>query len=95
MKENKFQSKLIKDLEAMFPSCEILKNDAGYKQGFPDLTIFYKDRWATLECKKSANEHHQPNQDYYVEKLSKMGFSCFIFPENKDEVLSELKRYFG
>lgn len=51
-KENKFQADLIKELKQLFPGCMILKNDANYIQGIPDLTIFYNDRWAVLECKK-------------------------------------------
>ena len=94
-KESKFQAELIKELEALYPDCVILKNDPNYKQGFPDLTIFYKDKWAVLECKRSEDEHHQPNQDYYVEKLNGMSYSSFIFPENKGVVLNELERLFG
>lgn len=50
--ENKFQSDLIKELKTIFKGCIILKNDPNYIQGIPDLTIFYKNKWATLECKK-------------------------------------------
>ena len=63
-KENKFQSELIADLEEMFPGSIILKNDPNYIQGIPDLTILHGDRWATLECKKSAHETPRPNQPY-------------------------------
>lgn len=91
MRENKFQSKLIKELEKRFPGCIVLKNDANYIQGIPDLTVLYKGRWAFLECKKSAHEEHQPNQDYYIERGDEMSFARFIFPENKKEVLNELQ----
>ena len=93
-RESSFQAKLIKDLEKKFPGCMVLKNDAGYIQGIPDLLILHKDRWAMLECKRSSKEIHQPNQDYYVEKLDGMSFSRFIFPENRDEVLTELSEHF-
>jgi hypothetical protein len=95
MLESKFQSQLIKDLKKMFPGCVVLKNDPNYLQGIPDLTIFWKDRWATLEVKKEANSAHQPNQDYYVAKMDDMSFSRFIYPENKQEVLDELQQSFG
>ena len=72
----------------------MLKNDANYIQGIPDLLILHKDRWAMLECKKGERENHQPNQDYYVEKLNGMSFSRFIFPENREEVLGELSSHF-
>lgn len=92
--ESQFQAQLIKDLKAMFPGCIVLKNDPNYIQGMPDLTIFWGDRWATLEVKKSAIASHQPNQDYYVELMDSMSFSRFIYPENKEEVLYELQHAF-
>jgi hypothetical protein len=94
MLESVFQSNLIKELEAMFVGCIILKNDPNYLQGFPDLTIFYNNMWAVLECKRSEYDSHQPNQDYYVDVLDKMSFSRFIYPENKEEVLDELQQAF-
>lgn len=94
MKENAFQSKLIKRLKAEFPGCIVLKNDANYIQGIPDLSIYYGSKWATLECKKDASADKQPNQEYYIEKMNNMSFSRLIFPENKEEVLDELKRFF-
>lgn len=93
-RENKFQSDLIKELENRFPGSIVMKNDPNHIQGIPDLTILYKDKWATLECKKSAKEKHEPNQDTYVEEMNRMSFSSFIFPENKEEVLNELQQAF-
>lgn len=93
-KESAFQAQLIKDLKNLYPGCVVLKNDSSYIQGFPDLTVLYKDKWAVLECKKGENEHHQPNQDHYVEKLNEMSYSSFIFPENKEKVLNELEQAF-
>ena len=90
--ENKFQRDLIKDLKKQYPGCIILKNDPNYIQGVPDLTIFYENKWATLECKKSRDAKHQPNQDIYVEQMNNMSFSRFIYPENKEEVLHELQQ---
>jgi hypothetical protein len=95
MLENKFQSELIKELEFLFEGCIILKNDSSYIQGFPDLIILYKHKWAALECKKSMNASSQPNQDYYVELLHDMSFSRFIYPENKEEVLYALQKSFA
>lgn len=94
MLENKFQSNLIKEIKKLFPDCIVLKNDSSYIQGIPDLLILYKNKWASLEVKKSATASHRPNQNYYVEKMNKMSFSRFIFPENKDEVLEDLARLF-
>lgn len=93
--ERDFQSGLIKDLKTIFPGCIIMKNDASYIQGIPDLLVLYKDKWATLENKKSAKAHKQPNQEYYVGVMDEMSFSRFIFPENKNVVLKELERFFN
>lgn len=92
--ESKFQSNLIKELKVLFPGCIVLKNDPNYLQGIPDLTIFWQDRWATLEVKKSERDSHQPNQDYYVGNMNAMSFSRFVYPENKEEVLHELQHAF-
>lgn len=94
MKETEFQSKLIKELKRIFPGCFVLKTDAGYIQGIPDLLILYKDKWAALECKKEKDAKRRPNQGYYVDILNKLSFSRFIYPENKEEVLNDLQRTF-
>lgn len=94
MKESKFQHELIKEIEDRFPGAIVLKNDPNYIQGIPDLSIFYKDKWATLECKNSQHANHQPNQDYYVEKMNNMSFSRFVDPKSKGEVLDELEKVF-
>lgn len=93
-KESKFQKGLIDDLKNRFPGCMVLKNDANYIQGIPDLMVLYKDHWAALECKKAENAIHQPNQDYYVERMAEMSFARFVYPENKEDVLNELQRSF-
>lgn len=90
--ERSFQAALIKELKKRLPGCIVLKNDASYIQGIPDLTILWKRRWATLECKKDGKASRQPNQDYYVKKMDEMSFSSFIWPENKDEVLDRLEK---
>jgi len=94
MRENEFQRKLIKEIKTRFPGAIVLKNDPNYIQGIPDLTIFYKNKWATLECKKDKKAERQPNQEYYVETMNSMSFSRVIFPENKEEVLNDLQHSF-
>ena len=90
--ERDFQAKLIKELKLIFPGCIIMKNDPTYIQGIPDLIILYKDKWAALEVKKSANASHRPNQEYYVDLMDEMSYATFIFPENKEEVLYDLQQ---
>lgn len=95
LKESEYQSHLIKQLKVLFPSCIVLKNDPNYIQGVPDLLILYNDRWASLECKRSAKATHRPNQEFYVDKMNEMSFSAFIYPENEAEVLDALQRALG
>ena len=91
--ESGFQDKLRKDLKKMFPGCLIFKMEQ--IQGIPDLLVLYKNKWASLECKKNANAKRQPNQEYYVGLMNEMSFSRFICPENKEEVLYELQQTFN
>jgi hypothetical protein len=93
--ENAYQAKLIRKLKRMFPGCELVKNDSGYRQGIPDWTLFYGPFWAMLEIKDSLKAKRQPNQDYYIEKFNEMGFGAFICPENEKEVLTALSEAFS
>ena len=94
MLERDFQRGLIVQIKKMFPGCMVFKNDANYIQGLPDLLILFRDKWAALECKRSATASHRPNQDYYIDQLDQMSFARIIYPENKEEVLDELSRAF-
>lgn len=89
--ENRFQAKLIEELKDLFPDAWIFKSSPYAPQGWPDVTIqFFDGKTAYLECKRSVNEHRQPNQEYYVRKLNEGSFAAFIFPENKEMVLKQL-----
>ena len=92
--ERDFQSFLIKQLKDLFPGCLVVKLDANYIQGIPDLLVLYGKHWAAIECKKSSSASHRPNQDYYISCLNKMSFSRFVSPENCKEVLHELQQAF-
>lgn len=90
--ERHFQADLVKELKNLFKGCLVLKTDPNYIQGFPDILILYKKRWAALECKRGATSNKQPNQEYYVNAMNNMSFSRFISPENKEEVLRDLQQ---
>lgn len=90
--ESGFQDKLRDDIKELFPGCMIFKMDQ--IQGIPDMLVLYKNKWASLENKRSVNAKRQPNQEYYVDKMDEMSFSRFVYPENKEEVLGELCSYF-
>ena len=93
-KESAFQANLIRDLKSIFPGCMVLKNDPNYIQGVPDLLVLYNDRWAALECKRSKNASHRPNQEYYISRMDGMSFAAFVYPENREDILDELQRAF-
>lgn len=94
MLESKFQSNLIREIKNRFPGSVVLKNDSSYLQGIPDLSVFYREHWAMLEVKQSANAKHRPNQDYRVNQMNNMSFARFVYPENKEDVMRELSEFF-
>ena len=93
-RETEFQAQLKKKLTERFPGCFVMKTDPSQIQGVPDLIVLYKDKWATLECKRSKNSSIRPNQEYYVDEMNRLSFSRFIYPENEEEVLNDLERSF-
>ena len=95
MLENKFKTNLCNKIKQMFPDCMIEHLNPNNKQGIPDLLILNGPKWGVLEGKKTANSSHRPNQDYYVDKMNKMSFARFIYPENEEVVLHELQQALG
>ena len=91
-REGAYQAGLIKKIKQMLPGCMVLKNDSSYLQGIPDILILHKKKWGCLEVKRSKSSPHQPNQEYYVDKMNQMSFSAFIYPENERQVLDDLQR---
>lgn len=94
MLESRFQSEIRDEVKALFPEAIIFKTDANQIQGFPDILILYKKKWAVLECKRSSREKFRPNQEYYIDLCNSMSFARVIYPENKEEVLYELQLAF-
>lgn len=94
MRESDYQAELIKILRRRFPGCLILKNDSGYMQGVPDLTILYGPYWAMLEVKVSEDAPTQPNQEFYIREMNELSFAAFIYPENEEDVLDALQQAF-
>ncbi len=92
MNENIFQKKLIKKIKRKLPDSIVLKSNANYIQGIPDLLILNNNNWAALECKRNENASRQPNQEYYIQKMNKMSYASFIYPENERRVLDEMER---
>lgn len=90
MLESEYQKKLIDKLQVLLPGCLILKNDAEYRPGIPDLSIFYGARWAMLEVKASAKFKYRPLQEYHIELANNMSFASVIYPSIEEDVLSAL-----
>jgi hypothetical protein len=96
MRENEYQSGLIKRIQALMPDCLVLKNDPNYLQGILDLTVVRGRCFAMLEVKASEKSKERPNQRYYVDEVNRNGgFAAFIYPENEEEVLRALQSALG
>jgi hypothetical protein len=94
MLENRFKTKLIREIQEMLPGSIITHLDPNEIQGIPDLLILYRNKWAALEGKKNATASVRPNQAYYVSLMDGMSFASFIYPENKESVLDALYFHF-
>lgn len=92
MLENKFKTKLVKEIKQRLPGSMIFHLDPNEMQGAPDLLVLYKSKWAALEGKQEEGSSHRPNQDYYVNLMNDMSFARFIHQDNKEEVLNDLQR---
>lgn len=94
--ESKFKGELYKEIRERLPGSEVIPNDAGYIQGFPDATVLFPNgRYFLLEGKKEEKSKRQPNQDYYVNESPLRDNAAFVSPENKEEVLTELERRYN
>ena len=95
-KESVFKRKLYKEIRDRFPGSEVLPNDPTYLQGVPDATVYFPNgRYVMLEGKRTTSSSRRPNQDYYVTRSSLSSNALFVYPENKEEVLSELERRYN
>lgn len=92
-KESDFKSGLYKEIRNKFPGTEVIPNDAGCVQGFPDATVYFPNgKYVLLEGKRNSTSSKQPNQDYYVNDSPLSKNAMFVYPENKKDILKELKR---
>ena len=95
-KESDFKNKLYNEIRERFPGTEVVPNDAGYIQGFPDATVYFPNgRYFLLEGKRASNSARQPNQDYYVNESPLSTNAGFVYPENKKEIFKELERRYN
>lgn len=92
--EGRFKSKAKEIISERYPGCFMHEMKCG-DQGIPDTLVLYGEYWALLEFKESETAAHRPNQDWYVKKFDDMGFAAFVYPENFEDVLEALDRWFG
>lgn len=96
-KESEYQAYLkrerIPELLGNKKVCKILKNDAQVQSGVPDLTVIKGSKWAWLEVKISSKAKARPGQPENVEYAKTNSFGSFIYPENENEVLTDLKKF--
>ena len=90
--EKTFKKKFIAQLlEEYGSACRATPNDPQLTQGIPDITLncSFEDGatyWTDLEFKRTRRSTRRPNQGHFV---SCNGF--FVYPENSEEVLSEIR----
>ena len=93
MLERDFQPHVIRAIKLTLSDAIVLKNDSSYQQGVPDLIVLYKDKWATLEVKRTLKSRPEPNQTYWVDRMNEMSFSAFINRDNMHDVLDVMFEY--
>lgn len=95
-KESVFKTALYAEIRERFPGSEVLPNDANYRQGIPDATVYFPNgHYILLEGKRTSNSSRRPNQEYYVNESPLSSHAMFVYPENKEQVFSELERRYN
>ena len=89
--EQKLQTKLATALRAM--GAKVIKQDPsiGRQKGIPDLLILKDGWWGMIECKAHKNSPKRPGQQEWIDFASENSYGRFVYKENYDEVLDELK----
>lgn len=92
--EKRLQTKVVKWLREQ--GCYVIKTPggvAGIPTGCPDvIALLPSGLWAALEIKASAAAKKQPLQQETIDKLSGMGYSSFVHPDNWLDVRHDLAR---
>ena len=94
--ERDFQKETKYKLKVVFPGCIIKRNSTDDIQGFPDITVFWRGKFAMLEFKRSESASKRPNQEYWIEQIRSIGgYADFIYPENEEVIFTELAEWFA
>lgn len=91
--EGKFKKDFCSKLKKLKCTCIQYQQSATTLAGFPDTIILLPESLAVfLEFKKSKTAKYRPGQKEWKEKLEERGFyHWFVYPENADKVLEEIK----
>ena len=92
--ESSLKADFIRKIRETFPDAIVLKNDANYLQGVPDILVLIGPRWVALEYKRHPTSAQQANQGYYVTLMNEMSYAAFVWPGNERDILDELQRAF-
>lgn len=74
--EKHLQREIIQFLQ--HKGCYVLKNDATYRQGVPDLSFWHSQLSGFIEVKADAKSSYQPLQKATIAKLQDMGVFCIV-----------------
>jgi Holliday junction resolvase-like predicted endonuclease len=74
--ESKLQRQVIQYLKDK--GAYVLKNDATYRQGVPDLSFWHPDLSGFIEVKADEKSSFQPLQKLTIQKLKDMGVFCEV-----------------
>lgn len=71
----------------------VRKNQAASIRGIPDVEACFYGWYVALECKRDKNARREPLQLFTLDRIQLAGgFARIVYPENWDEVLSEIIR---
>lgn len=86
-----FQKRLKKEVKPV--AILQYKQDATTIKGFPDTLVILEGVVIFIEYKRSKRAKYQEGQKLWHDRLEDAGhFSFYVYPENADEVLNEIKR---
>jgi len=90
--EKKLQAEIIKFLQSR--GAYVLKNDANYRQGVPDLSFWHPDLSGMIEVKATEKSPFRPLQEKTLQKLEEMGiFVCVIYRENWPQMQANFEQW--
>lgn len=90
--EKKLQREIIQFLKSK--GAYVLKNDATYRQGVPDLSFWHPDLNGFIEVKANEKSPYQPLQLVTIKKLKDMGVFCEVISiENWNQWRNKLNQW--